>query len=181
MSQLLLTSHDGYQFALNVTQFRSPMSSGINSVQTHTMLQHFPIRAGQPDIQFTVLFRGQDEKHEFQNFVRQHQQQALTETPANIRDVNLLWPERNIMNWTGYITSFRVDERRFVTAQSVTFGVDLVNSLLSARTTVSSTGTPYQNVFGPQIAEWSSAIDPLFAIPKRIAELNQKALEQGLF
>ena len=181
MSKLYLSSHDGYGFALNVTQFRSPMSSGINTVQTHNMLQHFPIRCGQPDIQFSVIFRGQDEKHEFQNFVREHQVQALTETDTHVRDINLLWPERNILNWTGYISQYKVDERRFLTAQTVTFGVDLVNSLMSSRTTVSSTGSSPFNVAGAQIAPWNQLVDGLFALPKRAIELAQKAQDQGLF
>lgn len=180
MSKLYLSSHDGYGFALNVTQFRSPMSASITTAQTKTMLQHFPIRCGQPDIQFTVMFRGQQEKHDFQSFVREHQVSALTETDTHVRDVNLLWPERNIMNWTGYISTYKVDERRYLTAQSVTFGVDLVNSLLSTRTTISSRGTPWQRVAGPQIAPWRIEVDGLFALPFRVAELTRKAIEQGL-
>ena len=88
------------------------MSAGINSVQTHNMLHHFPIRCGQPDIQFSVIFRGQDEKHELELRAR-HQIQALTETDNHVQDVNLLWPERDILNWTSYISQYKVEERRF--------------------------------------------------------------------
>ena len=73
MSQLVIKAHRGRQFKLNVTQFRSPMSASINSVQTRSMMQHFPIRCGQPDINFTVRFRNNSARHEFQAFVRDHQ------------------------------------------------------------------------------------------------------------
>ena len=138
MSQLKLTGQDGISFKLNVTQFRSPMSAQITSAQTRTMLQHFPIRCGQPDIQFTCVFSTLDEKHGFQNFVREHQVKALTMEKNSPMDVTLFWPERNIENWTGYITQYKVDERRFEYRPDVTFGVDLVDSMMSEKTTLSS-------------------------------------------
>jgi hypothetical protein len=147
---MVLKSHDGTQFKLNVTQFRSPMTSAINSAQTKTMLQHFPIRAGQPDINFTCQFRSNDEKHIFQSFVRDHQISAQT-AKDELGEVILFWPERNIENWTGYIVEFHVEEVRFVYAPKVTFGVALVNSLMSERTTVASFGSFWTSIWGPQI------------------------------
>ena len=73
------------EFTLNVLQFRSPMSAAINSVQTRTMLQHFPIRCGQPDIEFTVQFARRQEKTVFQAFVREHQVKALQATMVSSR------------------------------------------------------------------------------------------------
>jgi len=170
MSQLFLTGQNGYEFALNVTQFRSPMSSSINSVQTRTMLQHFPIRCGQPDIQFTVQFRSQNDKHKFQNFVREHMVKALDVSDTVANDVNLFWPERNIENWTGYITNYKVVERRFEYAPIVTFGVDLISSLMSEKTTVSSYGSPIENLYGQQIRPWNAVIDGILGLPSRALE-----------
>lgn len=151
MSQLIVMNH-GRKFKLNVTQFRSPMSASINTVQTKTMLQHFPIRAGQPDINFTVRFNSQNSKHEFQNFVRDHQVSTRTEDGDLASAVTLWWPERNIENWTGYIVEFRVVERGFKEpAPSVTFGVALVDSLMSERTRMSSFGSFWTSIWGPQI------------------------------
>lgn len=170
MSQLKLTGQNGAQFKLNVTQFRSPMSSSIDTVQTRRALHHFPIRCGQPDIQFTVQFNSINAKHMFQNFVREHQVRALDVDQNNARDVNLFWPERNIVNWTGYISSFKVIERRFEYAPVVTFGVDLVDSLMSEKTTIASTGSDIMSIIGPQIPAWNESIDALITIPSRIAD-----------
>jgi hypothetical protein len=159
VSQLVLTGYDGREFKLNVVQFRSPMSSQITSVQTHTMLQHFPIRCGQPDIQFTVQFPNLDLKHRFQNFVREHQVKALEVTENYGGHVTLFWPQRNIVGYTGFITNFKVIERRFEYAPMVTFGVDLVDSLMSTRTQVSSTAPGFPAVYGPQIPPWSDFED----------------------
>jgi hypothetical protein len=161
MSKLILTGYNGREFRLNVTQFRSPMSSQINTVQTRTMVQHFPIRCGQPDIQFTCQFENQDLKHRFQNFVRDHQTRARDITDNWGGHVNLWWPQRNIENWTGYITGFKVIERRFDYAPVVVFGVDLVNSMMSERTTISSHGPGFNSVYGPQIPAYDEIIEPI--------------------
>lgn len=157
MSRLVLSSYDGREFTLNVMQFRSPMSAAINSVQTHTMLQHFPIRCGQPDIQFTVQFAHKEEKTIFQAFVRDHQVLARDQGSED-RAVKLFWPERNITNWTGYISSFQVAERRFDNSPVVTFGVDLIESMMSVRTTVSSTGAGWTSYLGDQIGRYFSTV-----------------------
>ena len=157
MSQLVIKGHRGKEFKLNVTQFRSPMSASITSVQTRTMMQHFPIRAGQPDINFTVKFASNQDKHDFQAFERDHQINAQSHSGDKTGDqgmITLWWPERNIENWTGYIVEFRVVEARFIYAPSVTFGVALIDSLMSARTTISSVGSGWTSIWGPQIPPW---------------------------
>lgn len=151
MSQLIVKGHRGKQYKLNVTQFRSPMTASINSAQTRTMAQHFPIRAGQPDINFTVKFNSNEAKHEFQSFVRDHQINAQSDNTDMKGMVTLWWPERNIENWTGYIVEFRVVEARFVYAPSVTFGVTLIDSLMSERTRMASFGSLWSSIWGPQI------------------------------
>ena len=155
VSKLILTGHNGARFELNVTQFRSPMSASINTVQTRTMAHHFPIRAGQPDIQFTVQFPSIDAHHKFRDFVHEHQKNTQTAQYASAGfddgTVKLMWPERDILNWTGYIFNVPVREARFDYAPKLTFGVALVNSLMSERTWESSIGNGFNFVLGPQI------------------------------
>lgn len=158
MSQLILKGHGGALFRLNITQFRSPMSASINSVQTRRMKHHFPIRAGQPDIQFTAHFSSQDAKHEFQSFVRDHQRytQEVNYGPFNTDRglVSLNWRERNIFGWTGHIVSIPVRESRFEYAPKVTFGVALVSSLMSAETTLASSGASWISIIGQEIVPY---------------------------
>ena len=161
MSKMILRGHRGAEFKLNVTQFRATMTSQIDTVQTRTMAHHFPVRAGQPDIQFTAQFRSIDDKHAFQNFVRDHQRnsQVADQTPNHFDNsgmVTLFWPERGITNWTGYITSLPVREARFDYAPRVTFGVMLVGSMLSERTYTTSLGNAFDlsviaNQLGPYV------------------------------
>lgn len=158
VSKLILTGHNGARFELTVTQFRSPMSASINSVQTRTMAHHFPIRAGQPDMQFTVQFNSIDAHHKFRDFVREHQKNTqkaqYASTGLDDGTVKLLWPERDIVNWTGYIFNMPVREVRFEYAPRVTFGVALVDSLMSERTWESSIGNGFGFVLGPQIPSY---------------------------
>ena len=169
MSQLTMTSRkDGLQFKLNVTQFRSPMSSQIDTVQTKKMLQHFPVVAEQP-LTSTRRVPDLDEKHTFQNFVRNHQVGAQAITQDLRQDVILFWPERNIENWTGYIV-VQIVERRFDYAPvSVTFGVDLIDSLMSQYTNLASSSTGIAAILGQQIPAWQETVDALITIPSQIA------------
>ena len=153
MSRLIVRGHDGREFKLVVTQFSSPMSATINSAQTRRMMNHFPIRAGQPDIQFTAHFTSQDDKHKFHDFVRDHQLNALddryTESATSGGGaVTLMWPERGIRSWSGYIVDVPVEEMRFDYAPKLTFGVMLVSSLMTKRTFGASMGSSAEAITG---------------------------------
>lgn len=167
MSQLILKGHNGAIFKLNVTQFRSELSAAINTVQTRKMLHHFPIRAGQPDIQFTVQFASRQDHHDFLDFVRDHQRNAHTanyapgSTPLSRGAVVLMWPERNIVNWEGYILNIPVRVARFDYAPKVTFGISLVRSMMSENTTTASLGSTFEAIIGVEIPEYVP-FDPAF-------------------
>ncbi|QIG58336.1 hypothetical protein SEA_SKOG_184 [Gordonia phage Skog] len=149
MSRLVIKSAKlGESFTMNVTQFRSPMSAEIQSAQTRRMLNHFPIRAGQPDIQFTVQFASQQDKSAFESFVRRSHLAALYFDEAHI---TLNWPERNIKNWIGYFNGYQVNVRRFEVASVATFGISVVSGLVSKLATGSTVGTPFASVLGEQI------------------------------
>ena len=171
MSQLQVIGTGGKRFRLNITQFRSSMVASITSVQTKTMLQHFPVRCDQPDVQFTAKFRDYAAKHEFQNFVRLHQVASRDIPNANM--VYLQWPERGIENWSGFITGFSVAERRREIAPSVTFGVSLVDSMMSRRTMISSVAPFWTAILGPQI----SGFDELLRPPVQTSRNEQVAQE----
>lgn len=187
MSKLILKGHNGARFKLAVTQFRSPMSASIASAQTRTMMHHFPIRAGQPDIQFTVHFPSVDEKHQFQNFVREHQKNTQTAqyASAGLDDgaVTLMWPERDILNWSGYILNMPVREPRFEYAPRVTFGIALVNSAMSERTYEASIGNSFWSVAGqliPAYVPYDPETDFQLPTPPASQEPDPGAQERGL-
>lgn len=158
MSQLIVRGHDEREFKLNITQFRSPMSATINTAQVRKMQHHFPIRAGQPDIQFTAHFASLDDKHKFHDFVRDHQLNALedrySDKTTSRGAVTLLWPERDIKNWTGYIVNLPVEEVRFDYAPKITFGVMLVDSLMNNRTFGVSIGSSADSIWGITIPSY---------------------------
>lgn len=155
MSLLILRGHEGREFKMVITQFSSPMSATINSAQTRRMMNHFPIRAGQPDIQFTAQFTSPAERSEFYAFVRDHQLNALedrySDSETSRGAVTLIWPERDIVSWTGYIVDVPVEEVRFDYAPKLTFGVMLVNSLMGNRTFGLSLGASVDSIYGIQI------------------------------
>ena len=184
MSQMILRGHKGAQFKLNVTQFRSPMNADITTVQTRKMAQHFPVRAGQPDVQFTVQFRSIDEYHAFRDFVRDHQRnsQVADHTPTrtdNSGMINLFWPQRGITDWWGYITSLQVREARFIYAPKLTFGVMLVSSMLTERTYNASLGnTLLSGIIANQIPAYSFPEDSLIQLPTTPISQQQPTQQQ---
>lgn len=143
MSQLLI-ANNAANWKLNIIQFNSPIYNEVSSSQTKVMAMHFPIRCNQPEIQFNVQFRSENEYENFQRFVRAHQQDALQH--ANL--VTLNWPERNINNWTGVIKKFQAGGKRFNFAPQASFTVDLVDSLVSSRMELVSEGLLWQTIYG---------------------------------
>lgn len=135
MSRLRLATTQG-KWELNVLTFSSPIHGTISTAQTKMMAHHYPIKCTQPEIQFSVVFPNEQTYESFQRFVRAHQQDALKTT----RLVWLDWPERNINNWTGVIRQFKAGGMRFNPAPHATFVVDLVDSMVSARTDAASLG-----------------------------------------
>lgn len=168
MSRLVIKGHFGERFEMNVLQFRSPMNAEITSVQTRQKMDHHPIRCGQPDVQFTVKFISQNDKDIFERFVRRHQIQAQENRE---RWLKLNWPERGMDNWTGYINEYQVSVRRFDPAPEVTFGVSLVDSMMSRWTDVSSWATPFVESmlnFQPLFNVWKLVEDGIIAPPPNL-------------
>jgi len=108
-----------------------------------------------------VKYTSLDEKREFEAFIRRHQ----TTSRRVDNEVFLWWPERNIENWSGYINSYTVHERRFDTAPAATFGVSLITSLMSERTTEGSSGVNIFKIIGDLINPFRGSPDVLLIRP----------------
>lgn len=136
----------GTQFKLNCTAFSTSLFSQMSSVQTKQMVQHFPVKAQQPEVTFDLVFRNEPEFEQFQEFVRRHQMAALHEWPSP--EVVLWWPERDITDWTGLIKTFRAGGQRFNPAPKARLVVDLVDSVFSSRTEIASLAASFWTVAG---------------------------------
>lgn len=145
MSHLVISSAT-QAFSMNVMSFTAPIYESVSSVQTRRMAIHFPIAAKitQPDITFDVIFSSEPKFEIFQRFVRNHQQSAVNTSSL----LTLDWPERNINNWTGTITSFQGGGARRNYAPRATFKVDLITSMVSNRAEFGSFGMPWQSIYG---------------------------------
>lgn len=149
MSRLVIRGM-GNSYTMQVRSFSTNMAASINTVQVQSQQHHYPIRVDQPDMNFDVQFLNSQEKKLFQNFVRNHQMNALTRT-ITPPWATFWWPERDMYNWTGYINWYMAGSKRFTAAPSIQFTVKLVDSLVSSRTVVGSAGSTYSDVFGPQV------------------------------
>lgn len=164
MSQLYLRAPlVGASWKLNVTSFNTTLFSQISSVQTRIMQQHFPVKAQQPAVEFQVVFGSEKDFESFWKFVRSHHQAALADFSKR-PEVTLWWPEREIKNWTGFITEFRAGGARRNPAPHARLSVDLVDSMFSVRTDLASSVPNWI-----QVAGYGSP-DGMFSLPSLIGE-----------
>lgn len=140
----------GETWDMNVLAFNAPIVSQITSVQTRPMLQHFPIKVNQPEIELTVMFNSEREFERFQAFVRRHQVNAQRLATLGIDQglITLWWPEREIRNWTGVIQNFRAGGARRNYAPVVKISITLVTSMVATRTDIASWAMNFLTIAG---------------------------------
>lgn len=152
MSQLLISANYTDDIKLNVVMYQTIMSQNIPTVQTKSKAISFPHKVTQPKIRFLVVFRNEQDYEAFQNFVRKHHLAAIG-SGNDVSSITMWWPEQRINNWTGYIREFQAGGERFNPVPRADFTVELVDSFISRRTTLSSLGSPFSSLFGLQIDE----------------------------
>lgn len=157
MSKLLLSSNISEDIELNVLQFQSPLYQNISSVQTQSKQIHFPYKANQQQVSFLVQFSNERDYEAFQNFVRKHHLTMIGDTDK-VKEVNFWWPEREFNNFTGFIKDLLAGGERFNPAPKASFTVELVDSFISRKTTISSFGSPYEMLYGRQIYSLRGAL-----------------------
>ena len=163
MSQLLISSSSGGDFYLNVLAFRSPIFTQMSSAQTKSQIQYFPIKAFQPEIRFSLIFPNETIYQQFQQYVRNNQVDAQSNTTNP--GVTLNWPQRSINNWQGVITGFKAGGMRSNYAPRAELTVDLTSSLVTELTSFSSFGTSFMAIFG------AGTVDGVLQIPSEVNSL----------
>lgn len=133
------------QWRMNVVAFSSPIYGQINTSQTKSLAVHFPIKLAMPDMSMDVQFSSQDTFQAFQAFVRNHQQQLSTNSTALL---TFNWPQRSIVNWTGFIPKMTAGGARANYAPRARIGVSWVSSLVTARTDLASVAANWRTIYG---------------------------------
>lgn len=158
MSQLRVTADNQDEFFMNVLSFSSPIFGDMTSAQTRSQKQYFPIKAYQPEINFDVIFPSEKEYEAFQNYVRVNQVNSQSAQPGHV-GVTLNWPQRSIINWTGVITKFKAGGMRRNYTPRASFQVQLVDSLVSNQTQMSSFGADWTALFtGGELSALQSVV-----------------------
>lgn len=167
MSQLRLTSSQWGARYLNVVAFSSPITGMIASAQTRTLVHHFPIKALQPELELDVVFSNEQEYESFQLWVRNVQIEAQND--AINPGITIWWPQRSIYNWTGVIKAFQAGGRRANFMPRAKFTLDLIDSMVSSRTTLSSLASNIEEIWGVNtpggVLEGASLADVLINPP----------------
>ncbi len=146
MSQLRISNSRWGTRYLHILEFSSPVTGMMDSAQTRQIIHHFPWKALQPELELVTIFRNEADYEDFQRWVRNVQIDAQTNFLAP--GVTIWWPERSIYNWTGLIRAFRAGGARKNYTPRARFTIDLVDSMVSSRTTLASLGTSYEEIYG---------------------------------
>jgi hypothetical protein len=146
MSRLVIKTTYAGDFTMNVLKFSAPMFGTMLSGQTKRATMYFPIKAQQPELELDVIFVSVAEYMRFQDFVRATQLNGLSNDVEP--GITLWWPQRNITNWTGVIRNFRAGGERFVYAPKARLTIDLIDSFVSTRTTITSVAPIFDTVYG---------------------------------
>lgn len=144
MSQLIITGLTS-SWAMNVIDYSSPIFGQINSAQTHGLAVHFPIKMAQPDLVLNVQFNNQLNFQNFGLFVRNHQQQLASNAAALL---TFNWPQRSILNFTGFIPHFQAGGARANYAPRARIAVSLVKSFITGQTDIASVAANWQAIYG---------------------------------
>lgn len=137
----------GTTWKLSCTSFSTTLISEMSSVQVRMMQHHYPVKAQQPAVEFQVVFGSEPEFEQFQQFIRSHHLSGLGDWTRR-PEVTLWWPEREITNWTGFITQFAAGGARRNPAPHAKISVDLVDSMFYHRTDIASVAASWLAVAG---------------------------------
>lgn len=164
MSQLRVSAAGQQDFFLNVTNFDSPVYGEMNSAQTKSQMQYFPIKAFQPELVCDVIFPSEYLWEQWQTWVRQNMINSQNSNATGNPGVTLNWPQRNINNWTGIISAAKAGGMRWNYTPRTRVEFQLVASLVSNLGVFSSFGSSWQSILGNNAV--GSAVDSLFTLPE---------------
>lgn len=147
----------GRRYSAKVMAFSSNINTNFTSVQVRMRQDHFPIKVGHNDLQMQLIMRDHSELQWFAEYIRRHHMLALGKDAATC---SISWPERNMNDWTGFITGVRQGEKMGVTSPTVIIQVSLVDSLSTRRTWTSSSGSPFEELYEGEIPDLP-ILDPM--------------------
>ena len=137
----------GTTWKLSCISFYTTLISEMSSAQTRTMQHHYPVKAQQPAVEFQVVFSSESEFERFLQFIRSHHLSGLSDWSRR-PEVTLWWPERDITNWTGFVTQFVAGGARRNPAPHAKISVDLVDSMFYHRTDIASMAATWVQLAG---------------------------------
>jgi len=148
MSQLRVSATGQTDFFLNVVSFDSPIIGEMNSGQTRTIVQYFPIKSMQNDLVCDVIFPSEAAWQQWQLWVYQLQINCQQlNTTGGLPGVQLNWPERGINQWSALIPQSPAGGKRanYAPRQSIQF--QLIVNLVSNLTIFQSWGAGWQSLY----------------------------------
>jgi hypothetical protein len=148
LSQLRVSAQGQQDFYLNVLGFDSPINAEMNSAQTKSQIQYFPIKAFQPDLTCNVIFPSEAQWQSWQSWVRQNMLNTQGSNTSGNPGVTLNWPERSINNWIAIIPVAKAGGFRYNYAPRTQVTFQLITSLVSNLGNFASFGTAWQGLFG---------------------------------
>lgn len=165
MSQLRVSATNQTDFFLNVLSFDSPIIGEMNSGQTRTNVQYYPIKSMQNDLVCQCIFPSEAVWQQWQNWVYQLQINCQQlNSIGGMPGVQLNWPERGINQWSAIIPKSEGGGRRANYAPRISIQFQLIVNLVSNLTIFQSFGTAWQSLYANNYLN-GSILDSLINVP----------------
>jgi hypothetical protein len=179
VSQLRVSGQGQQDFYLNVLSFDTPITGEMNSAQTKSQVQYFPIKAFQPELSCNVIFPSEALWEQWQAWVRQNMLNAQKSNSTGNPGVTLNWPERNINNWTGVIGAAKAGGMRRNYTPYTQIEFQLVVSLVSNLDIFASFASGWKGIFGNTTV--GGNVDSLFTLAENFLGGSTTAGVASLF
>jgi hypothetical protein len=165
VSQLRLSATNQADFYLNVLSFDAPILGEMNSAQTRTIAQYYPIKSMQNDFAANVIFANETTWQQWQQWVHQLQinSQQINLT-GGMPGCTLNWPERGINQWSAIIPKIQAGGMRANYTPRQTIQFQLIVNLVSNLGIFQSFGTAWQTLYANNFIN-GSILDSLLNLP----------------
>ena len=161
MSQLRVSGAGQPDFYLNVVNMDAPIFGEMNSGQTQSKVQWFPIKSFQPELAVDVIFPNEALWQQWQSWVRQNMVNSQNSNNTGQPGVTLNWPQRNIYAWTAIIPSAKAGGLRFNYTPRTRIEFQTIRNLVSELAVVASSGSEWQTLTQNGKASPNAAPNPV--------------------
>jgi hypothetical protein len=129
-----------------IVSYSYTYSASIQSSQNRLQLNHYPYRAVQKGMNFTIKCRSEQEWQDLKELIRKHQYDALTQETTSNGFFTLIWPEQD-MNYTILVKASPGGSQRFQYSPTLAISADFISdNIFTEATDFTAAGSDFDTI-----------------------------------